>query len=165
MTKPLISFLGLGIMGSGMARRLLASGFSLTVFNRNAEKSKPFATDGACVADSPRDAAKNAELIICMVADDMASRSMWLGENGALVGAKPRTICIECSTVTVDWIHELSAAAQKQKCELLDAPVTGSKNHAANGELNFLIGGNPATIEKVRSIFSAMGKTILPIGP
>jgi 3-hydroxyisobutyrate dehydrogenase len=165
MNKPRIAFLGLGIMGSGMARRLLAGGFPLTVFNRNPEKSKPFAAEGAGVAGSPREAAAQADVIISMLADDIASRSLWLGDSGALAAAKPGTVCIESSTVTVDWVRELAAAAQKQNCEFLDAPVTGSKNHAATGELNFLVGGNPATIEKVRPILSAMGRTILPMGP
>src|SRR5215472_8501279 len=99
MSKPSIAFLGLGIMGSGMARRLLTNGFPLTVFNRNAERSKPFAADGAVVAGSPRDAAAKAEVVISMVADDEASRAMWLGERGAFAGVKPGTICVECSTV------------------------------------------------------------------
>ena len=165
MSKPRIAFLGLGIMGSGMARRLLANGFPLTVYNRNPEKSKPFADEGAGVASSPHEAASEAEVVISMVADDIASRSLWLGDSGALAAAKPGTVCIESSTVTVDWVRELADTVQKRNCELLDAPVTGSKIHAANGELNFLVGGNPATIEKVRPIFSAMGKTILPMGP
>jgi len=165
MSKPHIAFLGLGIMGSGMARRLLMHGFPLAVFNRNAEKSMPFASEGAQVAGSAREAAAQADVIVSMVADDIASRSLWLGDGGALAAAKPGTVCIESSTVTVDWVRELADAAQKQNCELLDAPVTGSKIHAANGELNFLVGGNPATIEKVRPVFSAMGRTILPMGP
>ncbi|HEY5234524.1 MAG TPA: NAD(P)-dependent oxidoreductase [Verrucomicrobiae bacterium] len=165
MSKPRIAFLGLGIMGGGMVRRLLANGFPLTVYNRNPEKSKLFADEGAGVAHSPREAAAQAEVIISMVADDIASRSLWLGEDGALAAAKAGTICIESSTVTPDWVRELAGAAQKQNCELLDAPVTDSKIHAANGELNFLVGGNPAPIEKVRPIFSAMGRTILPMGP
>jgi len=165
MSKPRIAFLGLGIMGSGMARRLLANGFPLTVFNRNPEKSKPFAAEGAGVANSPREAAQNADVIIAMVSDDNASRSLWLGEDGVLAGAKPETICIESSTVTVNWIQELAAAARKKNCEMVEAPVTGSKSHAANGELSFLIGGNPTMVEKLRPIFSCMGKTILPLGP
>src|SRR5665213_1349813 len=98
MRKPRIAFLGLGIMGGGMARRLLANGFPLTVFNRNPDKSKPFAAEGAGVAQSPREAASQADVIISMVADDIASRSLWLGEDGALAAAKPGTICIESST-------------------------------------------------------------------
>ena len=104
-------------------------------------------------------------MIISMVADDNAARSLWLGENGALAGAKPGTVCIECSTVTVGWIHELAAAAQKQKCEFLDAPVTGSKTQAAAGELNFLVGGDSATLEKTRPVLAAMSKTCRMLGP
>jgi len=165
MSKPRIAFLGLGIMGSGMARRLLLNGFPLTVFNRNAEKSKPLADDGAHAANSPREAAANADVIISMVADDNASRSMWLGENGALATARPGTICIECSTVTVDWIRELATAAAQKKCALLDAPVTGSKIQAAGGELNFLVGGDATTLEKARPALAAMSKAIVHLGP
>src|ERR1035441_7915317 len=137
MNKPRIAFFGLGIMGSGMARRLLVNGFPLTVFNRSAEKSKPFAAEGALVAASPREAVTKADVIISMVADDNASRSLWLGENGALAAARPGTVCIECSTVTVGWVRELAAAAGQQQCEFLDAPVTRSQNHTAAGGMEF----------------------------
>jgi 3-hydroxyisobutyrate dehydrogenase len=165
MSKPRIAFLGLGIMGGGMARNLLTKGFPLTVFNRNPEKSKPFANEGAHVAGSPREAAERAEIIVSMVADDIAARSLWLGENGALASAKPGTICIECSTVTVNWVRELAAVATQKKCEFLDSPVTGSKNQAAAGELNFLVGGDSATLENARPVLAAMGKTITHLGP
>lgn len=151
-------------MGSGMARRLLTSGFLLTVFNRNAEKSAPFAADGASVADSPREAAAQADIIISMVADDNASRSLWLGETGALASAAIGTVCIECSTVTVNWVRELFKAATACGCEFLDAPVTGSKTQAAGGELNFLVGGDSATLEKARPVLAAMSKAIVHIG-
>ena len=165
MSKPRIAFLGLGIMGSGMARRLLVNGFPLTVFNRNADKSKPFAAEGACVASSPREAAAQADIVISMVADDVAARSLWLGENGALAAARPGAVCIECSTVTVSWVKELSAAATARGSEFLDAPVTGSKNQSAAGELNFLVGGDAASLEKVRPVFAAMGKAVVHLGP
>ena len=165
MSKPRIAFLGLGIMGSGMARRLLVNGFPLTVFNRNADKSKPFAAEGARVASSPREAAAQADIVISMVADDVAARSLWLGENGALAAARPGAVCIECSTVTVKWARELAAAAAREKCEFLDAPVTGSKNQSAAGELNFLVGGDAASLEKVRPVFAAMGKAVVHLGP
>lgn len=164
MSKPRIAFLGLGIMGSGMARQLLANAFPLTVFNRNAEKSRPFAAEGATVARSPREASQNADVIISMVADDNASRSLWFGENGALAGAKPGTVCIECSTVTVNWVREFAAAAAQKNCGFLDAPVTGSKTQAAAGELNFIVGGEAATLEKARPALAAMSKTIALIG-
>jgi 3-hydroxyisobutyrate dehydrogenase len=165
MSKPRIAFLGLGIMGSGMARRLLTNGFPLAVFNRNADKSKPFAAEGAQVATSPRDAASRAQVIISIVADDNASRSLWLGDNGALAAAAAGTVCIECSTVTVGWVKELGAAATARGCEFLDAPVTGSKTHAAAGELNFLVGGDSATLKKAHPVLSVMSRSIVHLGP
>jgi 3-hydroxyisobutyrate dehydrogenase len=165
VVRTSIAFLGLGIMGSGMARRLLDTNFDLCVFNRSADKAKPFAAAGARIADSPRVAAQGAHIIICMVADDAASRQMWLGENGALAGALRGTLLIDCSTLSTGWVSELNAAASAAGCELLDAPVTGSKSHAASGELNFLVGGSAAALEIARPVLSAMGRSITHVGP
>ncbi len=152
-------------MGGGMARNLLTKGFPLAVFNRNAEKSKPFANDGVHVAASAREAAAQADVIISMVADDYAARAMWLGGNGALAANKAGAVCIECSTVTVDWVRELSMAAAARGCEFLDAPVTGSKVQAASGELSFIVGGDAATLEKARPVLAAISKSIVHLGP
>jgi 3-hydroxyisobutyrate dehydrogenase len=164
-SKSRVALLGLGIMGSGMARRLLGAGFPLTVYNRNAARAEPLAAEGARIARSPREAAADADTIISMVADDAASRAVWLGENGALAGAKSGGVLIESSTVSVGWINELAAAAKARGCELVDAPVTGSKPHAASGELKFLVGGAAEALEKVRPMLSVMGSSILHIGP
>jgi 3-hydroxyisobutyrate dehydrogenase len=165
MSKPRVAILGLVIMGSGMAGRLLATGFPLTVYNRNKERTARFARDGASVADSPREAASQAELVISMVADDVASRSVWLGENGALGGVSPGSVLIESSTLSVAWVRELAAAAAERKCELLDAPVTGSKPHAAAGELLFLVGGSAAALAKARTALSVLGRDAIHLGP
>lgn len=165
MSQPHIAFLGLGLMGSGMARQLLAKGFPVTVFNRNPEKSRSFAEAGAKVASSPQEAATGAEIIISMLADDHASRSLWLGDDGALAGASEGTLCIESGTVTVDWVKEFSEAATQRGCEVIDAPVTGSKTQANSGELNFLVGGSESALEKARPVLSAMGKSIVHLGP
>lgn len=162
---PRVAFLGLGLMGGGMARRLLGAGFPLTVYNRDPAKSAPLGTAGARIATSPRDAAAQAELIISMVADDHASRSFWLGENGALTAATPGAVCIESSTVTVGWVRELAGAAAARGCEFIDAPVTGSKVQAAAGELNFLVGGPATTLEKARPALAAMSRSITLLGP
>ncbi len=165
MTKPSIAFLGLGIMGGGMAHRLLAAGFPLTVYNRNADKAKTLAAAGAKVAATPREAAAGADIIISMVADDGAARSVWLGDNGALAGAKAGAVVVDCSTVTPDWAKELSAAATKKNCPMLEAPVTGTKPHAAAGELVFLVGGEAEILDKVRPALAVMSKAILHVGP
>jgi 3-hydroxyisobutyrate dehydrogenase len=163
--KPRISFLGLGIMGSGMAGRLLAAGFPLAVYNRNPAKAAPLGELGATVAASPRIAASLADVVISMLADDPASRSLWLGEDGALAGARPGTVLVESSTVSVGWVEELAKAAKAKGCELLDAPVTGSKPQAQAGELNFIVGGDPAVFERLRPVFAAMGRSATHLGP
>ena len=144
-------------MGSGMARRLLSTHFPLSVYNRNREKMRPFEEGGAFLANTPREAAARAEIVISMLADDAVSRGVWLGENGALGGAAPGTVLIESSTVTPGWIKELATAAAQKGCQLLDAPVTGSKSQAASGELRFLVGGDDRTLEIARPVLSVLG--------
>lgn len=165
MSKPHVALLGLGIMGVGMAGRLLAANYPLTVYNRNREKAQPFSKAGAFVAGSPREAASRAEIIISMVADDVASRNIWLGNHGALAGVSAGSVLIECSTLTVGWIKELAAAAAANKCEFLDAPVTGTKPHAASGELVFLVGGSESALATVRPVLSVLGHEIIHLGP
>ncbi len=165
MSKFPIAFLGLGIMGSGMARRLLGAGFPVTVYNRNRDKAAPLAAAGARIAASPREAAAGAKVVIAMVADDAASRGLWLGEQGAVAGAARGTVLVESSTLTVGWVKELAAAAAAGGFEFLDAPVTGSKMQAAAGELNFLVGGEAATLEKIRPVLVPMSRSIVHLGP
>jgi 3-hydroxyisobutyrate dehydrogenase len=165
VTKQTVSLLGLGIMGSGMAGRLLSAGFPLTVYNRNRAKADVLAKSGARVANTPAEAAADADVIVSMVSDDAASRAVWTGANGALAVARPGTCLIEASTLSVQWVTELAAAAMKQKCEFLDAPVTGSKPQAAEGKLLFLVGGSENELEKVRLVLAAMSRDIIYLGP
>ena len=165
MSKPRVAILGLGIMGSGMASRLLSAGFPVAVYNRNPAKTVPFSSAGAFVAGSPREAASQADIIISMVADDIASRNIWLDETGALAGAARGSVLIESSTLTVGWIKELSAAAAQRGCEFLDAPVTGTKPHAASGELLFLVGGSASALAAAQPVLSVLGHEIVHLGP
>jgi 3-hydroxyisobutyrate dehydrogenase len=165
MSKPRVALIGLGLMGSGMARRLLGAGFPLTVYNRSPERAAPLEEEGARVAASPREAAGAADVIFSMVADDAASRSVWLGKDGALAGAARGAVLVDCGTLTVGWIEELSRAAAAAGCPLLDAPVTGSKGHAAAGELLFLVGGSADALEIARPALAAMSRAIVHVGP
>jgi 3-hydroxyisobutyrate dehydrogenase len=160
-----VAVLGLGLMGTGMAGRLLEKGFDVTVYNRNPDKAAPLAERGAKMASTPREAVHGALYVISMVADDNASRSIWLGENGALAGAIPGANLIESSTVSPPWIRELGIAALAQKCELIDAPVTGSKPQAAAGQLLFLVGGSERALERCRPVLAAMSRDIVHLGP
>ncbi|HEV7218299.1 MAG: NAD(P)-dependent oxidoreductase [Terriglobales bacterium] len=165
MANPRVAILGLGIMGSGMAGRVLAANYPLTVYNRNPEKAKRFADAGAFVASSPREAAARAEIVISMVADDTSSCAIWLGPEGALAGANRDAVLIESSTLTVGWIKELAVKAMQRGHELLDAPVTGTKPHAESGELVFLVGGSEKALAVARPVLSVMSRDILHLGP
>jgi|HubBroStandDraft_6_1064221.scaffolds.fasta_scaffold04301_2 3-hydroxyisobutyrate dehydrogenase len=165
MEKQRVALIGLGLMGEGMAARLLAAKFPLTIYNRNREKAAPFEKSGAVIAASPRDAAAHADVVLVIVSDDAASRAIWLGENGALAGAAPGSVLVDSSTLSVTWVKELAAAAVARQCELLDAPVLGSKPQAAAGELRFLVGGSAPALERSRPVLAVMGKEAIHLGP
>jgi len=157
-----IAFLGLGIMGAGMALRLVAAGFDVTVYNRNPARATPLSDAGATVAGSARQAAADADLIISMVSDDDAARAVW---SDALDGARPGFVGIESSTVSPAWVKAWAALVANTGGSALDAPVTGSKAAAENGELTFLVGGDAAALDKARPALAAMGKGVVHLGP
>ena len=165
MSQPTIALLGLGIMGGGMARRLLGAGFPLTVYNRSRAKADALVSAGARVAATPREAVAAADIVFSMVADDGASRTLWLGPTGALAGVRRGAVLVECSTLTVAWVNELAAAITPTGCEFVDAPVTGTRPHAAAGELNFLVGGSAAALEKIRPALAPMSRSVTHLGP
>ncbi len=175
-----ITFLGLGIMGAAMARRLLDHGFELTVWNRNPGRAADLVARGATLAPTPADAARGADAVIAMLADDEASRSVWLGQRGALesrdrgapesndggalAAMNSGTLAIDSSTLTVEWMRELGAAARARGIGFLDAPVTGSKPQAEAGALNFLVGGDADVVERARALFAVMGRGHVHVG-
>jgi 3-hydroxyisobutyrate dehydrogenase len=157
-----IAFIGLGTMGSAMTQNLLQSGFSVVVYNRTRDRALPLQALGAEIADTPKAAAQNADAVFTMVTDDAAARAVWLGEQGILAGVNPQTILIESSTVSPNWIRELSDRAQGLR--LLDAPVAGSQPQAIGKELIFLVGGDRDTVAQVSPLFQAMGKSVIHLG-
>ncbi len=165
MAKHTVALLGLGTMGGGMAANLLKAGFPLAVWNRSRTKAEGFRAQGARVAETPADAAREADVVLSMLADDAASRAVWLGQDGALAAAKAGAVLVESSTVTPGWIAELAAAATARGLEMLDAPVTGSRTQAEGGQLSFLVGGASETLAKVTPVLEAMSKEIVPLGP
>src|SRR5262245_32795234 len=161
-----VAVLGLGTMGGGMARRLVATGFRVAVWNRTPEKAEPFAVLGARVAESPEDAAATADVIISMVADDAASLEVWCGAHGALSRIRKSALLIDSSTISPPWAIELAGRAKAHGCDFLDAPVTGSKVQAASGDLLFVVGGEAPAVERARPLFAAMGsRGVVHAGP
>jgi 3-hydroxyisobutyrate dehydrogenase len=160
-----VALLGLGTMGAGMAANLLKAGFPLSVYNRTAAKAEELTGLGARAASTPAEAAKGASVIISMLADDTASREVWLGKDGALNAAQKSATLIESSTVSPSWIAEFAKLAEQHGVNLLDAPVTGSRMQAEAGQLSFLVGGRDAALETAMPILEAMSKEIVHLGP
>jgi 3-hydroxyisobutyrate dehydrogenase len=160
-----VALLGLGVMGSGMAQNLLKAGFPLTVYNRTRTKADALAAKGARVADTPKEAARDAQVVVSMVGDDTASRAMWLGESGGLAGAQSGAIAVECSTLSLAWVRELADLALSHKLAFLDSPVTGSKDAAEAGELRLLVGGDAEVLERARPVLEAVSRRLDLFGP
>jgi 3-hydroxyisobutyrate dehydrogenase len=160
-----IAILGLGTMGSGMAANLIKAGFSVAVYNRTAAKAQPLVNAGAHLASTPAEAANGTSVVISMLADDAASREVWLGKGGALEAVGTDAILIESSTVSPTWIAELAARAAGHGVELLDAPVTGSRMQAEGAQLTFLVGGSDEALQRVTPVLKAMSKEIVHLGP
>jgi 3-hydroxyisobutyrate dehydrogenase len=160
-----VALVGVGTMGVGMGGRLLKAGFPLVIYNRTPERASELVKQGATLAPSAAEAASDADVVISIVSDDAASRAIWLGEKGALSGARPGTVVVDSSTISPGWAREFGKAAREHKCFGLDAPVTGSKPQAASGELIFLVGGDAEALERIRPVLAAMSRRIAHMGP
>lgn len=151
-------------MGAPMAANLLKAGFPLIVWNRTASKTEPLARLGARVAKSPAHAAAEADAVITMVSTPKDVEQVVLGPDGALEGMKAGSVLIDMSTVSPATSRKLAGAATAKGVEFLDAPVVGSKGPATDGALVILVGGLPQTLQRVRPVLAAMGKTIIHAG-
>lgn len=161
-----ITVLGLGAMGSRIAANLLSAGFDLTVWNRDPAKAAPLTEQGAKMASTPRAAAAGADLVLAMVRDDPASRSVWLDPHtGALEAMRPGAVAIESCTLTLAFTHELAKAAAARGIGFLDAPVAGSRPQAEAKQLIHLVGGDAVTLSRAEPALKAIGGAIHHAGP
>ncbi|KIZ33251.1 MULTISPECIES: NAD(P)-dependent oxidoreductase [Rhodopseudomonas] len=158
------AFIGLGRMGHGMAGCYLDAGFGVAVWNRSKAKADDLIARGARFAASPADAAQGADAIVTMVADDDASNSVWLGEQGAATTAKPGALAIECSTVSYQHALDLARELRKRGLVYIDCPVTGLPDAAASGKLTLLVGADPADLDQARPYLAPLGSTIRHFG-
>lgn len=161
-----VAILGMGAMGSRMAAALLRAGHSVAVWNRTAARAQPLVAQGARLANSPRAAAGDAEIVLAMVRDDGASRQVWLSpESGALAAMSKDAIGVESSTLSAGWVRELAASFAARGVPFLDAPVVGSRAQAETANLIHLIGGDTETIARARPVLSAIGSVAHHVGP
>lgn len=160
-----IGFIGLGVMGQGMATNLLKAGFPLTVSNRMQSRCAALAKLGASVASSPRELASQSDVIILMVSDTAAVEAVLFTSGGVLEGAKTGTIVIDMSTISPASTVRFADRLRSLGCEMLDAPVSGGEEGARNGALTIMAGGKRETFDKCVPIFQTLGKTITYTGP
>lgn len=164
-THTRVALLGLGTMGRGMAQNLRKAGFPLAVYNRTQAKAAALGQLGALVAATPAQAAIDASVVISMVADDDASRAAWLGDSGALTAMKPGAIAVECSTLSPEWIAQLDECCSHKQVKLIEAPVTGSRTQAEQGQLTFLAAGERQIVDALQPVLQCMSKEVLYLGP
>src|SRR5206468_4041920 len=158
-------FVGLGAMGGRMAKRLLDARFPLVGYNRTAAKAQGLVDAGMRLAKSPRDVAEQADAIFTMVTDSAALEAVTGGADGILAGLGPGKTYVEMSTVSPDVTRRLGGEVAARGAAMLDAPVSGSPITPAAGQLAFMVGGDPAVLERVRPYLLAIGPTITHVGP
>jgi 3-hydroxyisobutyrate dehydrogenase len=161
-----IAFVGLGNMGLGMATRLIETGHQLNVYNRTASRAEALVRQGAQLFDSPKNACQGVDAVISMVADDSASRAVWLGTDGILAANIAKNgFAIECSTLSHDWVADLSSQCRANGLRYIDAPVTGLPDVAAAGALTLLVGADADDLSSVRGILDSLAQRIIRFGP
>ena len=159
-----VAFIGLGRMGHGMAGRYLETGFTVSVWNRSNAKAEDLIARGARWATSPEDAAIDADAVVTMVADDQASRAVWLAKDGAATTMKAGTLAIECSTVSHQHALDLARELRSRGLVYIDSPVTGLPDAAAAGKLTLLVGADAADLERARPYLAPLSTTIRHFG-
>lgn len=164
MTRK-IGFLGLGQMGSVMARRLLAAGHEVTVWNRHRAKAETLIAEGAGIAATPAEAARGKDAVVSMFFDDAANEEVLLGAGGALSAMEPGALHIACSTISVALSERLTSEHKSRSLEYVAAPVFGRPNIAAEGKLWIVAAGAEAAIAKARPVLEPMSRGISVIGP
>jgi 3-hydroxyisobutyrate dehydrogenase len=165
--KPRVGFIGLGLMGAGMARNIARAGFPLTVYNRTRLRSEELVAEfgGVTVADSPRHAAESADVLVSIVSDVPDVEAIYLGTDGVIEAAHSGLTCVDMGTVGADCASRVAAALAKKGAEFVDAPVSGGVWGAKEGTLSIMAGGSAAAYAAALPVFEAMGKKIVHCGP
>jgi 3-hydroxyisobutyrate dehydrogenase len=162
--KTRIGWVGTGVMGRSMCGHLIAKGYQATVFTRTREKAADLLSKGAAWADSPRALTERSDVVFAIVGFPPDVRAVFLGEQGALAGARPGTVLIDMTTSEPTLAREIAEKAAAKGVVSLDAPVSGGDVGARNAALSIMVGGDAAVFEAMRPLFECMGKTIVHQG-
>ena len=164
-TTDKVGLIGLGIMGMPMARNLMRAGFPLVVWNRTRAKADAVARDGATIAATPRDLAKQVDMVVVMVTNSPDVEAVLFGTNGAVEGARSGQLWIDMSTISPDVERSIAERAGAKGVRTLDAPVSGGEIGAVEARLSIMVGGDAADVARAMPLFNALGKTIVHVGP
>jgi len=163
-TKPVIGFIGLGIMGKPMSYNLLRAGYPLVVYNRTKAKVEEMVKEGAQAAKNPKEVGEKSEVVITMLPDSPEVEEVILGEKGVLEGVERGKIVIDMSSIDPLSTRKIGEALSLKEVEMLDAPVSGGEEGAIKGELSIMVGGKKEIFDKCFPIFQVLGKTINYMG-
>lgn len=158
-----IAFIGTGIMGFQMARRLAEAGHTLTAWNRTRGKAERLAAFGASVTETPVEAAADAEIVIGMLADGPTSEAVWFG-RGTVAAMRPGALLIDMASIPVETARDHAGRCAQAGIGYVDAPVSGGEKGATEGTLAIMAGGAEEDFERAKSVFEAMGRPTL-VGP
>jgi len=160
-----LGYVGLGVMGGGIVRRLLDAGHAVTVWNRTAEKAEPLLEHGAQWRESPREVAEQSEVVFTMVTNTAAVQAVCQGAEGILAGLGPGKVYVDMSTASPANTRALAAEVRERGAEMLDAPVSGSVITLEQGKLSIMVGGDAEAFEKVKPILETIGPKVFHLGP
>ena len=160
-----IGFIGLGVMGGRMAATLARAGHSLVVHDVDPAKAGALAAAGATACASPREVAQKSEIVFSSLPLPATVRSVYLGPDGVLEGARPGMVLVDMSTVDPETSRAVSAAATARGVEYLDAPVSGGYREAETGALVIIVGGDRAAFDRVRDVLAVLGRAFTTRGP
>ena len=160
-----VGFVGLGVMGGGVAKRLLHAGHEVTGWNRTPEKAEWLVDAGLRLADSPRDLAAASDVTFTMVTNTAAVRAVTQGPDGILAGLRPGSVYVDMSTASPENSRALAAQVAELGAHMLDAPVSGSVSTLEEGKLTIMVGGETDVFELVKPILEAIGPKVFHVGP
>jgi 3-hydroxyisobutyrate dehydrogenase len=159
-----VAFIGMGTMGAPMALNVLKAGHEVVVYNRTREKELSLADAGALRADTPREAAAGAEMIITCVSDTPDVEAVVLGPDGVIHGAPAGSLVVDMSTISPASTRQIAATLANKGVRMLDAPVSGGSEGARNGSLAIMVGGEAEDVQHAMPVLKAMGRTITHVG-
>ena len=165
MSNERIGLIGTGLIGEPMGRNLREAGYPLTVHTRTKSRADGLMAEGAAWADTPADAARDADVVISVVGDSPDVEAVYLGENGVCQTLRAGCLAIDMSTVSPETARRVGTRVQACGAQFIDAPVSGGVNGAIAGKLSIMCGGEESDVQRAMPIFRALGETVVHCGP